>query len=262
MPVPLGAPGLIVFSGVCVGRGYINDPQRTAQVFEADPLRPGQRICRTGDYGRWQRDGTLDFLGRRDNQIKIRGFRIEIGEVENALLRAPGVRDGAAVVADGPDGGRHLVGFYSGPELLDGDLLRHRLAEALPGYMVPSMLHWRQSLPLTPNGKIDRTTLTALAAELDAFSDDRDDPDSYEAPSTPTELRIAAAWATVLGVPKEGIGREDHFFDCGGTSLSAVKLAVALGRVVSLNDITRYPSLADLAKLIDSAAGATPVSWC
>jgi amino acid adenylation domain-containing protein len=249
MPVPLGAPGLIVFSGVCVGRGYINDPERTARIFGPDPHRPGQRICRTGDHGRRQPDGTLDFLGRRDNQVKIRGFRIEIGETENALLRVPGVRDGAAVISEGPDGTKRLVGFYCGPRPLDDADVRGRLAETVPEYMVPSILRWRDTLPLTANGKIDRTTLTTLADELDVLDDDADD---REPPSTPTELRIAAAWATVLGVPSDRIGRQDHLFDSGGTSLSAVKLAVALNRVVSLQDITRFPVLADLAKLIDS----------
>ena len=112
--------------------------------------------------------------------------------------------------------------------------------------MVPSAFHWRESLPLTANGKIDTKALTALAAELDAV-----DEDGYDAPSTPTEQRLAAAWATVLGIPRDQIGRHDHFFDRGGTSLSAVKLAIALDRAVSLKDITRHPVLADLAALID-----------
>src|SRR5437879_5384582 len=96
--VPLGAPGEIVFSGVCVGRGYINDPERTRRAFLADPHREGNRLYRSGDYGRWLPDGKLEFLGRRDTQVKISGFRIEIGEVENILLRSAGVRDGAVVV--------------------------------------------------------------------------------------------------------------------------------------------------------------------
>ncbi|HEX2804701.1 MAG TPA: amino acid adenylation domain-containing protein, partial [Kineosporiaceae bacterium] len=153
-PVPLGAPGVIVFSGVCVGRGYINDPERTRKVFMADPHREGERICRTGDYGRWQPEGKLDFLGRRDNQVKISGFRIEIGEIENNLLRVPGVRDGAAVVAERADRSKYLAAFYSGPRPLDVDVLRGRLGESLPTYMVPSVFHWRESLPLTANGKI------------------------------------------------------------------------------------------------------------
>jgi surfactin synthase thioesterase subunit len=112
--------------------------------------------------------------------------------------------------------------------------------------MVPSVFHWRETLPLTANGKIDRTTLTALAVELDVVEDG-----NYQAPSTPTEQRLAAAWAKVLGVPQDQIGRQDHFFDRGGTSLSAVKLAIALNRAVSLKDITSHPVLADLAGIVD-----------
>jgi amino acid adenylation domain-containing protein len=253
-PVPLGAPGLIVFSGICVGRGYVNDPERTRQMFAADPHRPGQRICRTGDYGRWLPDGKLDFLGRRDNQVKVRGFRIEIGEIENALLRVPGVRDGAAVVAEGADRSTRLVAFCSGPRPVEVDVLRSRLTEVLPEYMVPSSFHWRDRLPLTPNGKIDRTTLTALAGELEPADDAR------SAPSTPTEERVAAAWATVLGVPADQLGREDNFFERGGTSLSAVKLAVALHRAVSLKDLIRHPVLADLARLLDDRAAIEPAA--
>src|SRR5437773_1142670 len=112
--VPLGAPGEIVFSGVCVGRGYINDPERTRPAFLADPHREGNRLYRSGDYGRWLPDGKLEFLGRRDTQVKISGFRIEIGEVENTLLRLAGVRDGAVVVAERADRSKQLVAFYSG----------------------------------------------------------------------------------------------------------------------------------------------------
>jgi acyl-CoA synthetase (AMP-forming)/AMP-acid ligase II len=172
-PVPLGAPGVIVFSGVCVGRGYVNDPERTAAVYLTDPHRPGCRLYKGGDCGRWRPDGKLEFLGRRDSQVKISGFRIEIGEIENTLLRVSGVRDGAVVVADPPD------------------------------------------------------------------------RDKYR----------------VLGVPYDDVGRHDHFFDRGGTSLSAVTLAVALDKAVSLLDITRAPVLADLAALVDErrgrSAGAT-----
>jgi len=208
-----------VFSGVCVGRGYINDPERTRQAFLTDPYRPGQRLYRAGDYGRWQPDGTLEFLGRRDTQVKISGFRIEIGEIENTLLRMPGVGDGAVVVATRPDLSKHLVAFYSGPRQLEVESLRDRLAASLPRYMVPAAFHWRPSLALTANGKIDRKALTALATDLVV-------EEKYDPPSTPN----------------------DHFFDRGGTSLSAVKLAIILNRTVSLKDVTRYPVLADLAR--------------
>jgi amino acid adenylation domain-containing protein len=248
-PVPLGAPGLIVFSGVCVGRGYVNDPERTRQLFGTDPHVPGARVCRTGDYGRWMPDGTLDFLGRRDNQVKIRGFRIEIGDIENALLRVPGVRDGAVVVAERPDRTRYLVAFCAGPGPLAGDVVRERLGALLPEYMVPAVVLWRDGLPLTPNGKIDRTALTGIAAEESQES-------RGDAPETATERRLAAAWATVLGVPADSIGRTDSFFDRGGTSLSSVKLAIALDRAVSPADLVRRPVLADLAALVDERSAA------
>ena len=149
------------------------------------------------------------------------------------------------VVAERADQSKHLVAFYSSQQPLEDGVLRGRLGESLPEYMVPSAFHWRERLPLTANSKIDKKTLTALAGELGAVED------SYDAPNTPTEKRLAAAWATVLGVPQDQIGRKDHFFDRGGTSLSAVKLAVNLDRVVSLKEVTRHPILADLADVVD-----------
>ncbi|MET8453276.1 amino acid adenylation domain-containing protein [Streptomyces sp. NPDC005209] len=258
-PVALGAPGLIAFSGVCVGRGYINDPERTRAVYLTDPHCPGTRLYLGGDYGRWHPSGKLEFLGRRDAQVKIRGFRIEIGEIENALLRLPGVRDGAVVVAEQgqqvqqgqqaqqADQSRstHLVAFYSAPKPVAPGTLTERLAAMLPAYMVPAAIHWRESLPLTANSKIDKKALTALAGQLATGDVD------HEPPATPTEQRLAAAWAHVLGVPQDRVGRRDHFFDRGGSSLAAVKLAIALDRAVSLKDVTAHPVLADLAAVVD-----------
>ncbi|MFY9931989.1 MAG: amino acid adenylation domain-containing protein [Streptosporangiaceae bacterium] len=250
-PVPLGSPGLIAFSGVCVGRGYINDPERTRQAYLADPYHPAERLYLGGDYGRWRPDGKLEFLGRRDSQVKISGFRIEIGEIENTLLQVPGVRDGAVVVAGRPGQGQRLLAFYSGPRALPAEDLRDRLGRSLPVYMVPAAFHWHEQLPLTANGKIDKKALTALAAELaDAAATD-------DAPATPAERRVAAAWAEILGLPVTRISRSDNFFDRGGSSLSAVKLAIALGRVVSLKELTGHPVLADMAALIDGQASAS-----
>src|SRR6266540_2889956 len=200
-PVPLGAPGEIVFSGICVGRGYVNDPERTRGAFTADPHREGERLYRSGDYGRWRPDGKLEFLGRRDTQVKISGFRIEIGDVENALLRVPGIRDGAAVVSGETDENKRLVGFYTAERPLDAAVLRNRLGQSLPAYMIPSAFHRQEGLPLTANGKIDKKALTALAGELAGTragdmsrhgtwprpwsqADDR--------PTTATERRVAA----------------------------------------------------------------------
>ncbi|MBT2540044.1 amino acid adenylation domain-containing protein [Streptomyces sp. ISL-44] len=251
-PVPLGAPGTIVFSGVCVGRGYVNDPERTRPTYLADPHREGRRLYRSGDVGRWLLDGKLEFLGRRDNQVKIRGFRIETGEIENTLLRAPGVRDSAVVVTERPDNSTHLVAFYTAPQPLETSILLDRLGTSLPGYMVPSVIHWQESLPLTANSKIDRKALTALATQL------HDAEDDVQAPNTPAEQRMTAAWARVLGIPQGRIDRRDNFFDRGGTSLSSVRLAITLDRAVSPADVIRHPVLSDLARFLDTASHRRP----
>src|SRR5947208_10569482 len=244
-PVPLGAPGEIVFSGVCVSRGYINDPERTRRAFMPDPHHEGRRLYRSGDYGRWLPEGKLEFLGRRDTQVKVSGVRIEIGEIENALLRVPGVREDAVVVTERPDRSKHLVAFYTGERQLDTNALRDRLAASLPKYMVPTVFHWRNRLPLTDNGKVDKRELAALAAEREVAGQ------SEHGLGTATEHRLAAAWAEVLAVPKAQIGKRDHFFDMGGTSLSALKLALSLDRAVSLKDCIGHPILADQAELFD-----------
>lgn len=254
-PVPLGAPGEIVFSGVCVGRGYVNDPERTAKAFVPDPLRPGERLYRSGDHGRWLPDGKLDFLGRRDHQVKISGFRIEIGEVENTLLRAPGVRDAAVVVAERPGRGKQLVGFYGAAAPVETEVLRGTLEASLPVYMVPPVLHHQETLPLTPNGKIDRKALTALALALD---EPEPAAGGDTTPLTPTEERVAAVWAPLLGVDASALGRDTHFFERGGSSLLAVKMAVGLKKAVTLPEIVANPVLADLAALIDGRATAEP----
>jgi amino acid adenylation domain-containing protein len=239
-PVPLGAPGEIVFSGVCVGRGYINDPGRTRLAFAADPHREGERIYRTGDFGRWRPDGKLEFLGRRDAQVKVSGFRIEIGEVEAALARVSGIRAAAVVVTDG---GKRLAAFYVGNRPLSAEALRNRLAKSLPQYMIPATFHRLERLPLTDNGKIDRK---ALAGSAEAAGQEHD------AAATQSERRLAALWAQVLGIPGDRIGRRDSFFDLGGTSLTAVKLVIALDRAVSLEDVIRLPVLAEQARLLNA----------
>nr|WP_042178667.1 amino acid adenylation domain-containing protein [Kibdelosporangium sp. MJ126-NF4]CEL13322.1 Peptide synthetase [Kibdelosporangium sp. MJ126-NF4]CTQ99013.1 Peptide synthetase [Kibdelosporangium sp. MJ126-NF4] len=249
-PVPLGAPGEIVFSGVCVGRGYINDEQRTRLAFVEDPRVPGNRFYRSGDFGRWTPTGTLDFLGRKDHQVKIRGFRIEIGEIEDHLLRVQGVRE-AAVLVGGRGENRSLVACYCSPPALPVDSVRAALADALPDYMVPGQFFWLDTLPLTVNGKIDRKALTELT--IGAHRPRR----AVSAPRTPAERRLALAWATVLGTAAEHVGRDHVFFDLGGTSLSALRLVAELGGEISLADIVRHPTVADLALVLDRSAPAS-----
>ncbi len=156
------------------------------------------------------------------------------------------MRDGAVVVAERDDLNPHLVAFYAAERPIGPEVLTGRLGEKLPEYMIPSIFHWRDALPLTANSKIDIKALRALAAELAVGAQEE-----FEPPVTATERRLAAAFATVLGVERDEIGRWEHFFDRGGSSLSAVRLAIATARTVSLKDITRHPVLAELAALID-----------
>ncbi|WP_301128140.1 amino acid adenylation domain-containing protein [Streptomyces cacaoi] len=258
--VPVGAPGEIVIAGVCVGRGYVNDPERTAAVYGHDPHRPGERLYRSGDYGRRLPSGELECLGRRDSQVKISGFRIEIGEIEDQLLRVPGVRDGAVVVA-GTQDAPQLVAYYTGEEAPDGDGVARALAAALPDYMVPPRLHRTRELPLSGNGKIDKLALTDRA-RVHATGSGEDTGHTATATdagtdmrtphlATDTERRVAALWARLLKVPEEHIGRDSRFAELGGTSLSAIRLSLALDRQVTVADLKDTPTVADVAALLD-----------
>ncbi|GGR77800.1 amino acid adenylation protein [Streptomyces aureoverticillatus] len=257
--VPLGSTGEIAFSGVCVGRGYVNDEERTRQAFVADPFRAGTRMYRTGDFGRRLPDGRIEYLGRHDEQVKIRGYRIELGEIENRLTAMPGVREAAVVIDGGTDGvgertgprdgtgrPRGLAAFVCGPGPLPADRVRDHLAARLPDYMVPAYVHQLERLPRTDNGKADKQALVRLAGTLGHGGA------PHTAPATATEQRLAMLWAEVLGVPLERIGRADSFFELGGSSLASVRLLVHLDRALSLTELTAHPVLADLAAALDA----------
>jgi amino acid adenylation domain-containing protein len=246
--MPQGARGEIVFAGVCVGGGYINDPERTGEAFTGDPYHPGERLYRSGDLGRWLPERRLEFLGRRDEQVKVRGLRVEIGEVQSALLRVPGVT-AAAVVPVGEGNAARLVGFYvSEYELASVDL--HDLLSAwLPEYMVPSHHHRLPELPLNENGKTDKLRLRQLAEELATSTS------AFEPPGTDFERRLATVWAEVLGMPAGRVGRHDDFFALGGTSLSAIHLLMRLNHRLSSADLLTYPVLRDQAELLAAAGG-------
>jgi amino acid adenylation domain-containing protein len=247
--VPLGSPGEIAFSGVCVGSGYINDEELTRQAFVADPFRSNTRMYRTGDFGRWLPEGRIEFLGRRDEQVKIRGFRIEIGEIESRMLTVPGVRESSVVVDTGGGGLCNLVAFFSGDDLAT-ERLRDFLAGVLPEYMVPTYFHRLPRLPLTENGKVDKKVLKRLAGTLGHGWA------AYVAPTTPTEQRLATLWAEVLGVPLERIGRDDDFFELGGTSLAAVRMLVGMNGALSLKQLAANPHLGALASAVDGRGAA------
>ncbi len=255
-PVPVGVAGEIYVGGAGVARGYLNREALTAERFVHDPFAgaPQARMYRTGDLGRWQADGTLDYLGRNDDQVKLRGFRIELGEIEARLGGLPGVQ-AAAVLArgDGPglSGDRRLVGYYTG-EAQDAEALRAALQASLPDYMVPAAFVHLEALPLTANGKLDRRALPA--PEAGAFASR-----AYEAPADETERTLARLWQALLGV--ERVGRHDHFFELGGHSLLAVKLIERMrqaGLSADVRVLFGQPTLSALAAAASADRGAEP----
>jgi thioesterase domain-containing protein len=246
--MPAGARGEIVFAGVCVGAGYINDPERTAEVFGTDPYYPGDRLYRSGDLGRWLPEGRLEFLGRRDDQVKIRGLRVEIGDVQAALSGIPGI-SGAVVVPVGEGNGARLVAFYvSDYELASVDL--HDLLSArLPEYMVPAHHFRLPELPLNENGKVDKQRLCELADELASGLH------AFEPPASENEQVLATLWAEVLGMAAGRVSRHDDFFDLGGTSLSAIHLLMRLNHRLAFTDMLATPVLKDQARLLEMSGG-------
>jgi thioesterase domain-containing protein len=251
-PVPVGSPGELYIGGAGVARGYLNDPQLTAERFLPDPFRgqAGARLYRTGDRVRWLADGNLEFLGRLDQQVKVRGYRIELGEIEAALLSAPEVKEAVVTAPDGPSGERRLVAYVvprPGQELRHPEgtaLLRRYLKERLPEYMVPAVFVTLPELPLSPTGKVDRKALPA--PHTDALRNGQ----PSRPPATPLEEYLAGLWREWLQLDQVGV--EDNFFELGGNSIDAAllinRLQEKLGEHVSTVALFDAPTVAGLSR--------------
>jgi natural product biosynthesis luciferase-like monooxygenase protein len=245
-PVPVGVPGELYIGGDGVVRGYHGRPDLTAERFVPDPFRAGSRMYRTGDVVRYRADGTLDFLGRADNQVKIRGHRIELGEIESVLAEHPGVSQDVVVARPGATGDPVLVAYVvpAGGVAPSSQELRDLLRQRLPEYMVPSTFVTLRELPLTPNAKVDRK---ALPAPEQAEPERQED---FLAPGSELEVSIARIWQEVLNLPR--VGRRDNFFDLGGHSLLTVqvhaRLRKELGLDLPLTDLFRFPTVQRLAE--------------
>jgi AMP-binding enzyme/Thioesterase domain/AMP-binding enzyme C-terminal domain/Phosphopantetheine attachment site len=249
--VPTGGVGELCIGGTNLARGYLRQPGLTAERFVPDPCgAPGSRLYRTGDLCRLRADGSVEFLRRLDQQVKLRGFRIELGEIEAALRQCAGVRDAVAVV-QGEGEGRRLIGYAVGPA--NAVALKQELEHRLPGYMVPSVVLVLESLPLTPNGKVDRRALP---------EPDKAGPREAVMPRTETEAVLLDIWQRVL--ERADLGVTDNFFDVGGDSLSALRVAVIARRCglhsFTLEALFTRPVLATLATHLDAHAEGLPAS--
>ena len=255
-PVPIGIPGELYVGGASVARGYLNQPELTAERFLPDPFsaEPGARMYKTGDVARYLPDGNIEFLGRVDHQVKIRGFRIELGEIEAALGQHPAVREAVVLAREDMPGEKRLVAYVVGNSTADE--LRGFLKDKLPQYMVPAVFVPLDALPLLSNGKTDRRALPAP---------DRTRPElhkAFVAPRDDLEVQLAHIWEEVLGVRPVGV--RDNFFELGGHSLAAVRLfaliEIRLGRRLPLTAVFHGATVEHLAGVLRQRVTPGPQS--
>jgi len=249
-PVPIGVPGELHIGGAGLARGYFNRPELTAEKFIPNPFSddPESRLYKTGDLARYLPDGNIEYLGRIDNQVKIRGFRIELGEIEAVLAQHPTVQKNAVIVLEKSFHNKRLVAYLipNKDQIIETIELRRFLQEKLPDYMIPSALVPIEAMPLTPNGKIDRRALPTP----DQTRDDLEE--TFVAPRTPIEERLAGIWAEVLH--REPIGSYDNFFELGGHSLLATqvisRISEAFAVDIPLRSLFETPTVAGLAERV------------
>ncbi|WP_158250797.1 non-ribosomal peptide synthetase, partial [Xanthomonas albilineans] len=252
---PHGVAGELYIAGAQLARGYLGRADLTAERFVPDPFaeHPGARMYRSGDLARWRVDGTLDYLGRNDNQVKLRGFRIELGEIAAALRTCTSVQDAVVLLREDTPGEPRLVAYViSDADAHNAQSLRSQLANRLPEVMLPNAYVYLETFPLTPNGKLDRKALPAPDADALATQ-------AYLAPEGERETQLADLYRELLGV--EQVGGHDNFFALGGHSLLGVRLISrirsTLGLELPLATLFAQPRLADLAQALDNVATST-----
>lgn len=237
---PTGAIGEICIAGDGLAKGYFHDEELTANRFVPHPLKKGEKLFRTGDLGKYDAQGNILFVGRKDHQISLRGHRIEIGEVEFCILRYTGITQTSVALLEHEEE-KHLVGYFKADQKVDNVHLREYLVDHLPSASIPS--HWVQveEFPLTRHGKIDKKALPQpdWAAALDKAN--------YVAPSTANEQLLVDCWKDVLGV--DPIGVKDNFFDLGGDSIKAIQIVSRVAmhqKKLVVKDIFEAPTIAEL----------------
>jgi len=252
--VPRGTIGELYIGGVQVSRGYVNQPELTAERFIANPFQTeaqkaagwNERLYQSGDLVSMLEDGPLEYHGRTDFQVKIRGYRIELGEIEETLLQIPGIKQ-AYVTAIGEVGTQYLGAYYVAEEAISNDVLDQEISKRLPEFMIPSGYQHMREFPLTVNGKLDHRALPEISFDSSA---------AYVAPSTAFETLVATSYEDVL--ERDKVGLNDDFFKLGGHSLRALRLANLLAektsKAVQVRHVFDAPKVSQLAALIEGLA--------
>ncbi|MDL2028349.1 non-ribosomal plipastatin synthetase PpsC [Bacillus subtilis] len=239
---PVGAVGELCVGGDGVARGYLGRPDLTKEKFVPHPFAPGDRLYRTGDLARWLPDGTIEYVGRIDDQVKVRGYRVELGEIESALRQIDGVKEAAVLARTAQTGSKELFGYISVKAGTNAEQVRSLLARSLPNYMIPAYIIEMETLPLTSNGKLNRKALP----EPNFIS-----KQTYAPPRNDLEDQLVLIWQEVLGIQRIGI--EDSFFELGGDSIKALQVSARLGRYglsLQVSDLFRHPKIKDLSPFI------------
>ncbi len=250
-PTPIGVPGQLFIGGDGVTRGYLKNPERTAAAFISDPFASAPaRMYATGDVARWAPDGTIEYLGRNDDQVKVRGFRIELGEVQVALAKHPGLKEVSIKARD--DRGEKVIVAYviakEAPPTISE--LREFLKDHLPGYMIPSYFIFMDAFPLNASGKVDSKRLPGISESVQQRE--------HVAPRNTIELELTKLWASILKV--EPVGAKDEFFELGGHSLLLVNLLgqieVKFGINIPLAAVQNAATVEKMAELIQRGPDA------
>lgn len=243
---PLGLPGEICLAGKGLARGYLNRFKLTEEKFISNPFVQGEKIYKTGDLGRWMKDGTLEFLGRVDHQVKIRGFRIELGEVENQLKKYDFIKQAVVVAREEEVGNHYLCAYITTEKEVKVSELRELLSESLPEYMIPTYFITLKEIPYTTSGKVNRNALPKPAENINIGT-------TYESPSSETERKLVELWEKILTV--KGIGVKDNFFHRGGHSLKVASLVAQIHKEfnveIPLKVVFKFPTIKEIADYIE-----------
>ena len=246
--LPVGAAGELWVAGPQVSRGYLNRPEKTAETYIPNPFGPGT-VYRTGDIVRFQPDGNVQFVGRRDGQVKIRGFRIELKEVEAVIRQFPDVKDVTVQAFDYENGGKYIAAYIVSDTQIDVPLLNQFIARQKPSYMVPAATMQIDAIPLNQNQKVNRKALPAPVIT----AEERE----YVAPANDLEKLFCDIYASILAMDR--VGASDNFFDLGGTSLMVTRVIIEAdkaGHHLAYGDLFDHPTPRLLADLISGNAPA------
>lgn len=255
-PVAIGETGEIYIAGDGAARGYLNNPELTAERFIPNPFsKKYARLYKTGDLARYLPNGDIQFIGRKDNQIKIRGFRVEPEEVEKNINQFNAVQESAVTVLKDDDGINKLIAFLVIKEKSSFSIhaLRRLLIDRLPSFMIPSVFLSVQNLPRTNNGKIARKELTNFMSAADRLPEGKPIP-----VETQTQKNLAKIFENVLNL--KIVGLSDNFFSLGGHSLLVIRLVAQVDKTfkirLSFSDVFENPTIARLADLIENHQSA------